>query len=121
MGGQFERGGHESPSIIPTGVRYVDSNGQPSQAISSDPSESGGLFNTSAAFVSDAVTVSDVLDNLKKNTDNAQKVIRAAVKRLPIERTCKCEHALKHAIMTDLKTVPEATRQKLELLLKKYL
>src|SRR5881296_40894 len=69
----------------------------------------------------DSVTVSDVLDNLKKNTDNAQKVIRAAVKRLPIERTCKCEHALKHAIMTDLKTVPEATRQKLELVLKKYL
>ena len=69
----------------------------------------------------DAVTVSDVLDNLKKNTDNAQKVIRAAVKRLPIERTCKCEQALKHAIMTDLKTVPEATRQKLELLLRKYL
>jgi len=69
----------------------------------------------------DAVTVTDVLDNLKKNTDNAQKVIRAAVQRLPIERTCKCEHALKHAIMTDLKTVPEATRQKLELLLKKYL
>ncbi|PYR66089.1 MAG: S-methyl-5'-thioadenosine phosphorylase, partial [Acidobacteria bacterium] len=69
----------------------------------------------------DAVTVSDVLDNLKKNTDNAQKLIRAAVKRLPIERTCKCEQALKHAIMTDLKTVPEATRQKLELLLRKYL
>src|SRR6059036_1221763 len=69
----------------------------------------------------DAVTVTDVLENLKKNTDNGQKIIRAAVKRLPIERTCKCEHALKHAIMTDLKTVPEATGQKLELLLRKYL
>ena len=69
----------------------------------------------------DAVTVTDVLENLKKNTDNAQKIIRAAVKRLPIERTCKCERALKHAIMTDLKKIPEATRQKLELLLKKYL
>src|SRR2546427_9187356 len=69
----------------------------------------------------DAVTVTDVIENLKKNTDNAQKIIRAAVKRLPIERTCKCERALKHAIMTDLKTIPEATRQKLELLIKKYL
>src|SRR6058998_3363388 len=69
----------------------------------------------------DAVTVTDVLANLKKNTDNAQKIIRAAVKRLPIERTCKCERALKHAIMTDLKKIPEGTRQKLELLLKKYL
>ena len=69
----------------------------------------------------DAVTVTDVLENLKRNTDNAQKIIRAAVKRLPIERTCKCERALKHAIMTDLKKIPEATRQRLELLLKKYL
>src|SRR3989454_8251781 len=35
----------------------------------------------------DAVTVTDVIENLRKNTDNAQKLIRAAVKRLPIERT----------------------------------
>ncbi len=69
----------------------------------------------------DAVTVTDVLDNLKKNIENAQKIIRAAVKRLPIERTCKCGRALRHAIMTDLKHVPDATRQKLELLLRKYL
>src|SRR5215831_16233568 len=64
----------------------------------------------------DAVTVTDVLENLKKNNDNAQKIIRAAVKRLPIERTCKCGHALKHAIMTDLSKVPQKTREKVELL-----
>jgi 5'-methylthioadenosine phosphorylase len=69
----------------------------------------------------DAVTVVDVLENLKKNTENAQKIIRAAVRRLPVDRTCKCGRALQHAIMTDLKKVPEATRQRLELLLRKYL
>lgn len=69
----------------------------------------------------DAVTVTDVIENLKKNTDNAQRIIRAAVKRLPIDRTCKCGRALKHAIMTDLKKAPAATLQKLDLLLKKYL
>jgi 5'-methylthioadenosine phosphorylase len=68
----------------------------------------------------DAVTVTEVIDNLKKNGENAQKIIRAAVKRLPVERTCKCEHALQHAILTDLKKAPENTRAKLELLLKKY-
>jgi 5'-methylthioadenosine phosphorylase len=68
----------------------------------------------------DAVTVTDVIENLKKNTDNAQRIIRAAVKRLPIDRTCKCGRALKHAIMTDLKKAPAATLQKLDLLLKKY-
>jgi 5'-methylthioadenosine phosphorylase len=68
----------------------------------------------------DAVTVTEVVENLKKNSENAQKVIRAAVRRLPVERTCKCQHALQHAILTDLKKVPQATRAKLELLLKKY-
>jgi 5'-methylthioadenosine phosphorylase len=68
----------------------------------------------------DAVTVTDVIENRKKNTENAQKIIRAAVRRLPIDRTCKCGRALKHAILTDLKNVPEATLQRLELLLKKY-
>src|SRR5215467_6059249 len=61
----------------------------------------------------DAVTVTDVIENLRKNTDNAQRIIRASVKRLPIERTCKCGRALRHAIMTDLKKAPEATRQRL--------
>jgi hypothetical protein len=61
MGGQVERGEHQGPSIIPTGVRYVDSNGRPFQAISSDPSISGGLFITAAAFVSDALTIGDRL------------------------------------------------------------
>ncbi|PYR99567.1 MAG: S-methyl-5'-thioadenosine phosphorylase [Acidobacteria bacterium] len=68
----------------------------------------------------DAVTVSEVVQNLKKNSENAQKVIRAAVRRLPVERTCKCQQSLQHAILTDLKKVPQATRAKLELLLKKY-
>ena len=69
----------------------------------------------------DAVTVAEVVENLKKNGENAQKILRAAVRRLPVERTCNCQHALQHAILTDLKKVPEKTRSRLELLLKKYL
>jgi len=69
----------------------------------------------------DAVTVAEIVANLTKNSSNAQKIIRAAVKRLPIERTCKCGGSLQHAIMTDLKKAPEATKKRLELLIKKYL
>jgi 5'-methylthioadenosine phosphorylase len=69
----------------------------------------------------DAVTVTEVIENLKKNSDNAQKIIRSAVKQLPVDRTCKCGHALKHAIMTDLSKVPQKTRDKVELLIRKYL
>jgi 5'-methylthioadenosine phosphorylase len=68
----------------------------------------------------DAVTVTEVIENLKKNSENAQKIIRSTVKRLPIDRTCKCGNALQHAIMTDLKRAPEKTRERLELLLRKY-
>jgi 5'-methylthioadenosine phosphorylase len=62
-----------------------------------------------------------VIGNLKKNTENAQKLIRAAVKRLPVDRTCKCGRALEHAIMADLKKVPEKTLERVELLVRKYL
>jgi 5'-methylthioadenosine phosphorylase len=69
----------------------------------------------------DAVTVTDVIENLKKNTENAQRIIRSAVKRLPIDRSCKCGQALQHAFLTDLRKAPEETKSKLQLLIKKYL
>jgi 5'-methylthioadenosine phosphorylase len=69
----------------------------------------------------DSVTVADIIKNLTMNSENAQKIIRAAVKRLPVERSCKCGSSLQHAILTDLKKAPAETRTKLELLLKKYL
>jgi 5'-methylthioadenosine phosphorylase len=40
---------------------------------------------------------------------------------MPDARECKCGSALAHALITDPKTVPAATRQKLELLVGKYL
>ena len=61
LGAQLEKGEHNQPSIIPTGVRYVDNAGQPFQSISSDPSNIGGVFITASGFVSDAVTLGDVL------------------------------------------------------------
>jgi hypothetical protein len=61
IGGQIERGGHHATNIIPTGVRFVDSNGQPAQSISSDPSHAGAMFVTAAAFASDALTLGERL------------------------------------------------------------
>jgi len=61
VGGQFERGEHQSPNLIPTGVRFVDNNGQPFQAISRAPSIDGGLSITLAAFASDALTLGNRL------------------------------------------------------------
>jgi len=61
VGGQFERGEHYAPIIIPSGVRFVDNNGQPFQSISSDPSNPGGLSITASAFASDALMLGDRL------------------------------------------------------------
>jgi 5'-methylthioadenosine phosphorylase len=69
----------------------------------------------------DAVTVTDIIANLTQNAGNAAKVVAAAVAAMPSERTCKCGSALRHALITDPKAVPEATRRKLELLVGKYL
>jgi hypothetical protein len=56
VGTQIERGEHYAPVVIPSGVRFVDDNGQPYQAISAPPSNNGGVFITGAVFASDALT-----------------------------------------------------------------
>ncbi len=68
----------------------------------------------------DAVTVSQVIEYLTRNVENAQKIIRAAVAKLPRERACGCGSALAHAILTDRKRIPAAARKKLALLVGKY-
>jgi 5'-methylthioadenosine phosphorylase len=69
----------------------------------------------------EAVTVEEVVAVLKQNSVNAAKVVRAAVAAMPKERTCACASALQFAILTDPSAIPQATRQKLDLLLGKYL
>ena len=68
----------------------------------------------------DAVTVEQIIGTLQKNAENACRLIRAVVMRMPEERACKCGAALKHAIITDLKAIPAEAKQKLGLLIGKY-
>jgi len=67
------------------------------------------------------VTVDMVIQTLRRNVTLAQEAIRNLVKRLPAEKTCTCEHALADALITDPAMVPPQTRQKLQLLVEKYL
>ena len=70
----------------------------------------------------DSVTVEMIIGNLTKNAVNAQKVIQETVKRLTENPPHSEAHsALKYAILTPLDKVPVATKEKLHLLLKKYL
>jgi 5'-methylthioadenosine phosphorylase len=69
----------------------------------------------------DAVTVDVILANLMKNAENAQKVVREAVKSMPAERTCSCGRALQHAILTNKDAITEPAKNKLGLLIEKYI
>jgi 5'-methylthioadenosine phosphorylase len=69
----------------------------------------------------DAVTVEQIVKVLNTNAENAARVVKKAVALMPRERKCKCGAALQFAILTDPAKIPAATRQKLSLLLDKYL
>jgi 5'-methylthioadenosine phosphorylase len=69
----------------------------------------------------DSVTVDQIVAVLVKNAENAAKVARETVAGLPASRSCKCGSALAHAILTERDKIPSATRQKLKLILDKYL
>jgi len=69
----------------------------------------------------DSVTVNQIIAVLMKNAENAAKVVRHTVSGMPADRTCRCGSALAHAIVTEPDKIPVATRQKLNLILDKYL
>ena len=69
----------------------------------------------------DAVTVDQVIAVLNQNSENAQKLIRETVRLLDERRPCKCGAALQSAILTDRSKVPAATKEKLKLLIQKYI
>jgi 5'-methylthioadenosine phosphorylase len=69
----------------------------------------------------DAVSVETVVEYLNKNVRNAQIILREAVKQVKSgERSCKCGSALQHAIFTAPNLWPEATKKRLEAIVKKY-
>ena len=69
----------------------------------------------------DSVTVDQIVAVLVKNAENAAKVVHETIAAMPTGRSCKCGSALAHAILTDRDKIPATTRQKLGLILDKYL
>jgi 5'-methylthioadenosine phosphorylase len=69
----------------------------------------------------DSVSISAIIANMNRNAKNVQRVLLDAVGRLPESRDCKCGSALAHAILTDRKHIPAATRRRLAPIAGKYL
>ncbi len=69
----------------------------------------------------DSVTVDQIVAVLLKNAENATKVVRETVAAMPQGSHLQVRIVLAHAILTDRSKIPAATRQKLKLILGKYL
>jgi 5'-methylthioadenosine phosphorylase len=67
------------------------------------------------------VTVEMVIQTLNKNTERARDAIRRLAANLVHQADCACQSALASAIITNPQSIPSQTRQKLDLLVSKYL
>jgi 5'-methylthioadenosine phosphorylase len=67
----------------------------------------------------EAVSVDAVIAILKQNAELAKRTVVELVQRLPDASGSPAKNALKYALITDLETVPQATRERLSWLLPK--
>ncbi len=67
------------------------------------------------------VTVGVLLGYLEKNSGNAQNLIKEVLKILSDQFDCPCQHALQDAIITQPDVIPETTKEKLKVVIGKYL
>ncbi len=68
------------------------------------------------------VTVEEVLENMRYNTESCKKLLMSVVKKIDtMSRNCQCKDALKYAILTNKKYINKKIYQKLKLLIGKYI
>lgn len=82
IGGQVENGKHFAYTVLSGGVRYIDNNGAPFQAVFRDPFTTGGQFITTGAFASDAVRIGQRLTvNLGVRVDHNRAISQDLARR----------------------------------------
>ena len=70
----------------------------------------------------ETVTTEMIIENLLANVETAKQIVRSAIQNLPLDRsTSPAYKALEKSIATNPNVIPEETKQKLELLIGKYL
>jgi len=68
----------------------------------------------------DSVTGAQIMATLQQNAENAQRVLREAIRSMPQHRECKCGSALAHALITDAKLIPKTTKKNLAAIIGRY-
>jgi len=69
----------------------------------------------------ESVTAEQIIAVLMKNAENAIRVLRHSVARMPSKRNCNCASALATAIVTDRAKIPPETLKRLEPIIGKYI
>lgn len=68
----------------------------------------------------DDVTVDDIIETLMKNVELAKKVIAEVLPRINDERECNCPNALQNAIITSRDAISDEVKERLGLLIERY-
>jgi len=69
----------------------------------------------------ESVTTEMILTNLRSCVDTVKEVLKLLIPSIPQERDCACASALKYALVTGTKYIPEGKKKELGLLIGKYL
>lgn len=69
----------------------------------------------------DDVSIESIIAIIQQNVAMARKIIVGAVAKLAEERSCGCKDALQFAIMTNKALIPAATKEKLAVIMGRYL
>jgi 5'-methylthioadenosine phosphorylase len=69
----------------------------------------------------ESVTTDMILTNLRKGIETVKRTLKLLLPSIPKERDCACGNALKYAIATEIKYIPEEKRKELGLFIGKYL
>lgn len=69
----------------------------------------------------ESVTTDMILTNLRRGVDTVKRVLRLVLPSIPQKRDCACANALRYAVVTGMKYIPEGKKKELGLLIGKYL
>jgi len=69
----------------------------------------------------ESVSTEMILTNLRKGIDTVKRILKLLLPSIPQKRDCACASALKYAIATEAKYIPEEKKKELGLLIDKYL
>ena len=69
----------------------------------------------------ETVSADLIIQNMRKNVQNAKRLIKLAVTNIPEKRDCLCSQALKDAIVTSPEEISAETRKKLDIIIGEYI